>query len=592
MTNRLPRTVRRDLAVIIEPGERWKWVTLVLLAVVTAGLETLGALLVFYATNRLVGGDTSTPLDRFFASTGDGEPLTAVAITIGVFFVVRGIYKVLSTWFEARTIHLTAARISDRLFRRYVTVPYLEYLRRNSSELIRNAVTSVEGVAVRFLTPIVAVASEIIVILFLVAVLAVTAPLPTLAVVVVLAVVGSILMRFVRARLRRFGRLSELATQASLTVLQQSLQDLRSIRILGREEYFAGLFRAERNRNARSKYSLATFSQLPRAAVETLVFLALVVFLATTSVEGAADSLGIIGLFAYAALRIMPGVNKIISGLNLIRYGTASVDNVIEDLAAPQRSLTAGVRQGPGLAWSTVVFSGVGFAYEPGSPAALDGLDLEIRCGETIGIVGHTGSGKSTFVDLLVGLLEPTHGSIRIDGTDLGDVRGAWQGEIGIVSQDVYLLDDTIRRNVAFGLPDEEIDDAAVGRCLESAQLGAFLAGAAHGHATRVGERGVAVSGGERQRIAIARALYRLPSLLVFDEGTAALDTATERDLLTALTQRGTARTVMMVAHRLSTVRACDWIAVFDGGRLVDTGSYDELVVRSAPFRDLVTAAE
>ena len=592
MTGGAPRrTIRHDLAVLVERGDRWRWVTLVVLAVIAAAIEAVGALLVFYATNRLAGGSATTPLDRFFGSPGEGGALGGVAAVIGLFFVVRGVFTVVSTWFEARTVQLTSATISQRLFRRYLTAPYAEYLRRNSAELIRNAVTSVEGVAARYLTPVVAVSGEAIVIVFLVGVLAYTAPLATLVVAVVLGGVGFLLLRFVRSRLRQFGRVSESSTHASLSVLQQSLQDLRSIRIFGREAYFADLFGSERLRFAHSRYSLATFSQLPRAVIETLVFLMLVGFITVASNDGAARSIGVLGLFAYAALRIMPGVNKVISGLNLIRYGTASVDNVIGDLVAAAPPLDAGAA-GERLDWSLVDVEGVGYAYEPGGAPAVRDVDLRIRRGETVGLVGHTGSGKSTFVDLLIGLLEPAAGTIRIDGADIAAVRDRWRGEIGIVSQDVYLLDDTIRRNVGFGLPDDEIDDALVWACIRTAQLGPFVEAATRGLDTRVGERGVAVSGGERQRIAIARALYRRPSVIVFDEGTSALDTATERDLLAALTGAERTETVVLVAHRLSTVRSCDWIAVFEEGSIVDRGSYEDLASRSPRFRELLAAAE
>jgi ABC-type multidrug transport system fused ATPase/permease subunit len=563
---------------------------LVGLAVAAAGLEALGALLVFYATDQLAGGDATTPLDRFFQSAD--EPLGAVVVAIAVFFVFRGVFLVASTWFEARTVHLTSARISERLFRRYVTAPYPEYLRRNSAELIRNAVTSVEGVAARYLTPIVAVSGEIIVIVFLVVVLAAAAPLATLSVAVVLGLVGYGLLRFVRSRLRRYGALSERATEASLSILQQSLQDLRSIRVFGREEYFAARFDVERRRFARSRYALATFSQLPRAVVETLIFVMLAVFVTVTSPAGAAESIGVLGLFAYAALRIMPGVNKVISGLNLIRYGGASVDNVIADLATPSPPLD---RAGAGrdrLTWSSVEFLDVDFGYDLEGVPAVTGLDITLESGEMIGVVGHTGSGKSTFIDLLIGLQEPGSGTIRVDGTDLADVRGAWQREIGIVSQDVYLLDDTIRRNVAFGLGDKEIDDEHVWRCLRLAQVAHFVEETPRGLDTRVGERGVAVSGGERQRIAIARALYREPSVIVLDEGTSALDTSTERDVLGTLGGADRDETVVLVAHRLSTVRACDRIAVFERGRIVDCGSYETLALRCAAFRELLAAVD
>jgi ABC-type multidrug transport system fused ATPase/permease subunit len=584
------RNIVQDLSVLVEPGRRRRWVMLIGIAVVNAGLEAVGALLVFYATNRIAQGSSETVLDRFFDAVGSDQSLSTVALVIAVFFVIRGVFTIASKWYEARTVQLTAAHISDRLFRRYLAAPYREHLKRNSSELMRNTISSVEGVTSRFLTPIVSIASETVVILFLVTVLAITAPVATAVVAAVLGVVGFVLLRIVRRHMRRFGQVSESATQASLAVLQESLQDLRSIRIFGREHYFASLLARQRREFAHSRYSLATYSSVPRVGMETLVFVMLAAFLAASSAEGAAESFGVLGLFAYAALRIMPGVNRIVGGLNLIRFGAAAVGNVVNDLEGPDPRLPERRASGEALPWEALCFNDVAFQYGAGGENAVRDVNLTIRAGETIGVVGQTGSGKSTFIDLLLGLLEPTRGRMCVDDRRLDDVRDAWQQSIGIVSQDVYLLDDTIRRNVAFGVPPHDIDDDLVWECLQAAQLEGFVASSPQGLETPAGERGVSVSGGERQRIAIARALYRRPALLVLDEATSALDTATERDLMDEIRGSG-ARTVVMVAHRLSSVRLCDRIVVFDQGRIVDVGPYDDLARRNDVFGELVSAA-
>ena len=578
--------LRRSLSILLEPGRRARWVWLIALAVVNAGVEAVGALLIFFAVNRVTGGAASTPLDSLFPPGTDRSTMLIVAAVIGVFFLGRAVFTIGRTWIDSRVVQNTAARTADRLFRRYLATPYRLHLRRSSPELIRNAITSVDEVATRFLTPLVSVTGEAIIIVVMVAVLAFTAPLPTIVVAGVIGVVGFGLLRLVRVRLRRVGQLSERSQRRSFAAIQQGLHDLRDIKVYGRERFFAGIFRRERRLFARARYEMATLSVVPRVGIETLVFLMVVGFLAVSTADAAAGSLSVLGLFAYAALRIMPGVNRVINGLNKIRFSAAAVQNVTGDLQGPEPALPAHGRPDRPLEWSTLVLSRVCFRYEDEGPDVLCDIDLTLQRGEAVGLVGPTGSGKSTLLDLLLGLLEPTEGSITLDGRPLADVLDAWQASIGLVPQEIYLLDDTIRRNVAFGVRDRDIDDESVWRALKLAQLATFVESTEHGLDTPVGERGVSL----RQRVAIARALYHDPRILVFDEATSSLDSATERELLAAIDRIGRDRTIFMVAHRLSTVRGCDRILVVDEGRIVATGTYDELARDSELFRELSEA--
>ncbi|HEY5891326.1 MAG TPA: ABC transporter ATP-binding protein [Acidimicrobiia bacterium] len=599
MSDSRPRALRTkavlaDLAVLVEPGNRWRWVVLVVLAVVGAGIEAVGALLIFYVTSWLVGADSADILGGILPQPGaEGIPAGVIAL-IAIFFLVRGGFLLLLTWFQSRAVYLTAAGISDRLFRRYLTAPYQVYLTRNSTELMRNALSSVEGVATRFLTPLVSVVTEAIVVVVLMVVLAITAPLATLLVAAVLGIASIVVMRLVRTRLRRYGKQAERATQTSLATIQQSFNESRSIRILGRERYFADAFSVDRLEFAESRLSLAVFSKIPRVAIETLVFLLLVGFLSFISTADPVGSIGVFGLFGYAALRIMPGLNAVVSGLNLIRYGQASLDNVMGDLAdasqnPPELDVSAAPRER--LQWSELVFEDVAFTYAETAPPALVNADLTIRRNEILGLVGHTGSGKSTLIDLMLGLLEPSHGHIQIDGQQLSDVKRAWQSNLGLVPQDIFLLDDSILKNVAFGIAENEIDRERAEECLRIAQLAEFVANSSQGVETRIGERGTSISGGERQRIAIARALYASPTLLILDEGTSAIDTVTELNLVNELKSSAVIDTVIVVSHRLSSLRICDSIAIMDHGRIVETGRYETLMETSAILSDLSRAS-
>lgn len=581
------RSIRSDLEVLIEPSERGRWLLLVVFAVIGAGIETLGALLIFYVTNWLVGGGTSDGLWGILPPAGPEGIPTSLLWLIAGFFVFRGGFILYSTWYQARVIHLTAARISERLFSRYLFAPYHVYLNRNSPELMRTTLSSVEGVAMRYLTPLVSVVTETIVVTVLVTVLAITAPVTTAAVVAVMGVASLIVMRLVRARLRRYGKQAERTTQSSLATIQQSFNESRSIRILARERYFADAFSADRRDFAESRLYLTLYSKVPRTVIETLIFLLLVGFLSQATDS---EVVGVFGLFGYAALRIMPGLNHMVSGVNLIRYGQASTENVLEDLRGQpleEEDLLGADGQVERLQWSKLVLDNVNFRYHANAAPAVTNTNLTIERGELLGLVGQTGSGKSTLIDLMLGLLEPTGGQILVDGKEMSAVRRGWQANLGLVPQDIFLLDDSILRNVAFGLPDNEIDRERVLECLRIAQLSELIQRSERGVESRIGERGTALSGGERQRIAIARALYASPTVLILDEGTSAIDTVTELNLVNELRRSDVIDTVVVVSHRLSSLRICDTVAIMDHGVIVDRGVYDELLLRNPVLADL-----
>ena len=268
--------------------------------------------------------------------------------------------------------------------------------------------------------------------------------------------------------------------------------------------------------------------------------------------------------------------------------GAAAVDTVRADLELVGAAADTSRPQPPPFVFETAIeLRDVAFTYENAEIPALQNVDLVIKRGERLGIAGQTGSGKSTLLDLILGLLSPTSGEVLVDGEPIEGRLPGWLSSIGMVPQSVFLIDDTIRRNVAFGLADRAIDDGRVEEALKLAQLGAFVDTLPERAETIVGDRGVRLSGGQRQRIAIARALYTDPSILILDEGTSALDSATESELMEALEHASHDRTVIIVAHRLSTVRQADRIVFLDRGRIVDIGQFDELVARNASFREL-----
>jgi ATP-binding cassette subfamily C protein len=324
-----------------------------------------------------------------------------------------------------------------------------------------------------------------------------------------------------------------------------------------------------------------------RLGVETVLIVSMLAVVLVVTLRGGsgAETVSLLALFAYAGFRAVPSANRIMLNAGYLREGQPFARAVRADFATlraqPER---------PHGAEPTVDFTDalvcdrVTFVYEEAGRPALEDVTVRIGRGESVGIVGPTGSGKSTLVDILLGLLRPTHGRVLLDGNDLAGFDRAWQRLVGYVPQDPYLLADTLRRNIAFGVPDSIVDDHRLARACHLAQLDEFVRELPNGLDTSVGEHGVRLSGGQRQRVAIARALYQDPAVLVFDEATAALDNQTEREVTRALAALHGNRTMIVIAHRLTTVQACDRLIFLRHGRVAAVGTYDELL-RDARFR-------
>ncbi len=579
--------------------ERRQWAGLVPLAVLAAGVETVGAAAVFGLIKIISNPDSAKDLplaSGLYAALPRHDRQTvivAMTVCVALLYIFKNLLQALVASVQSKVAADSVASLSGRMLGTYLAAPYTFHLRRNSAELIRNTTETVDATFRLVMAPAVTVLVEALIIAGILAVLLVTAPLLTLIALGVLVAALAALLRLTRQTLIGWGTQEHALTGTTRQQLQETFSALKEVKLRGREAFFRDAFAAAQRRLASVRFFSATLSTLSRLLIETVFIcgMLLVIVLVTWRGSPSAAVVPLLGLYAYAGFRIIPSINRILMHLNSIRYGSAGVDQLYQDFhmsTAPppaRQSLEAVTFR------DSLVLSGVSYRYDGRPEPVLQDVTLTIRRGESIGIVGPTGAGKSTLTDLILGLLEPSEGRITVDGTDIAQAGRAWQRKIGYVPQAVYLTDDTLRRNIAFGLAEAEIDAEQVETAVRLAQLYDWVAALPAGLDTVVGERGGRLSGGERQRIAIARALYHQPELLVFDEATSALDAHTEHALTQAIEALHGKLTLVIIAHRLSTVRGCDRLVFLRQGHISGVGPFDELLARNADFRALVSVA-
>lgn len=512
-------------------------------------------------------------------SPGPVELITWGLILLIAVYIFKNLYLAFLAWWQARFVFDVQADLSRKLFAAYLRQPYTFHLARNSAELIRNATGEVMQFTMRTLLPIMTLVTEGLVLVAVSLLLVLVEPVGALVVILAIGGSGAIFYLGFRTRLARWGEERLLHDGKRIQHLQQGLGGAKDVILLGREREFLKSYDIHNIRVAQFGHMEHVLQSLPRLFLESLSVIGIAALILTMLAQGRSleSLIPTVGLFGAAAFRIMPIANRVLASVQRLRFSMPVVRTLHREMTDLDLAPVSATRVSPTPLQSELRLENVTYTYAGAPRPAVHGISLTIKKGASVGIVGESGSGKSTLIDVMLGLLSPTSGQVAVDGRDIRDNLRGWQSQIGYVAQSIFLTDDTLRRNIGFGLPDDEIDDDAVARALEAAQLEEFVRGLPEGMQTIFGERGVRLSGGQLQRIGIARALYHDPQVLVLDEATSALDTGTERGVMEAIRALHGRKTVIIVAHRLSTVEHCDELIRLDKGQVVRKGSFTEV---------------
>ncbi|WP_028484254.1 ABC transporter ATP-binding protein [Thioalkalivibrio sp. ALE17] len=594
----------RKLNALLDPRDRGKVGLLAILMIVTAFMQTVGIasvmpfLAVLSDPVMVQDNDMLRMAYDWLGFESTSSFLYFLGVAAFALFMTGTALQALSQWAIIRFTHMQQYELSRRLMGDYLTRPFTFYLNRNSGDLAKTVLQETTQAINGSLMPALKLISHGLLALAIIALLIAAQPGLAMVVAVTLGSVYAAIYIVARSWLSRIGEDRVEANRERFTAAAEAFAGAKEIRLLGRERDYLERYRRPSKRFASHQANASLLKDLPQYAIEAVAFggvLVLVLFLMAGE-GGLAQALPLIGLYALAGRQLIPAFQQIFKQVASLRFSNAAVDNILKDLGARPESislLARNYRPEPLAPDHSIEVVDATYHYPGHERPALNAVSLEVVAHTTVGFVGSSGAGKSTLVDLLLGLLEPDVGTIRIDGQPLTreNVRN-WQAAIGYVPQHIFLADQTVAANIALGVPEDKIDQAAVEQASRLANLHDFvLRDLPDGYNTIIGERGTRLSGGQRQRIGIARALYRDPAVLFFDEATSALDNATEKAVMEALHNLSGEKTIILIAHRLSTVRPCSRIFVLEQGKVVDSGTWDDLSGQSTTFQRLAAGA-
>ena len=502
-------------------------------------------------------------------------------------------FSAYTTWYQHKISWDTAHNISTRLLKSYLDRPYTFFLKNNTAELQSKIVLEVGQICSGVLIPLTDLVARILVIIVIFCLLLLVNTKLALIIVSVLGTAYGLVYLFRKSYLERLGNERMNANLNRFKSLVEALTGIKASRVYDAKDFFFKRFETASENHSRIQPQVQLVSIVPKYLIELLAFggiIGVTIYLVATSGD-LTSSLPILSLYAIAGYRLLPSLQRAFLAMTKLKHTFPVVDSLYEDLNYSASAETVNDERNQILHFENKIkFDQIKFSYEEADQVILTDIDLEIRKGEIVAFVGTTGSGKTTLIDLIVGLLQPDSGEVLIDDQPLNKTNTkSWQKQIGYVQQDVFLFDDTVKSNIAIGVEEDQIEEEGVIRASKIANIHSFIQKEMKdGYDTEIGERGVRLSGGQQQRLGIARALYRNPSVLILDEATSALDGVTESKVIDSLKKYQDDLTMIIIAHRLSTVRHADCIYILEKGKIIGKGTYDLLINTNTIFREMV----
>lgn len=571
--------VFKEIWYIFDRKQKFHFIILMFLILIGTSLETLGVTAIIPFINAIMSPDkflqneyAKLVYDLLHLTEVEHFIIVLAIALIGV-YVLKNAFLCFMYLVQFRFVHNNQVRLSNRLMLCYLNQPYAYHLQHNSAGLQTKVNADVENFFTTVLQ-LINVLTDGCVCLALFVLLFITDKSITIGVAGLVIVFILTFYRWFKSKMEKLGVQRRIYAKKSIQSLHQAFGGIKEIKVLGEENFFAKQFNYNHSKMVDAKRQVNTYSMMPKPIMETLCIAGLMIVVSLKIYRGVDMDyfISTLSVFALAVIRILPSSSRLSSNLSNLVYGKASVDAIYDDIKEIEVLESNTDMDGEKIT-EQITFEkeftvkDICFAYENTDKNVLDGASLVLPKNKMVAFVGASGAGKTTLADIILGILQIKSGDMLVDGISVKDKMSVWQKKLGYIPQTIYIIDDTIRRNVAFGIKDENIDDAMVWKALEDAQLKEFVEGLEDGLDTVIGERGSRISGGQRQRIGIARALYRDPDVLVLDEATSALDNETEKAIMDSIEALSGKKTMLIIAHRLTTIQNCDYVYRIENGK-------------------------
>jgi len=590
----------KKLFYLLPSRDKKRFAILVVLMIIGAFIEVIGIgiipvyVLLLLDPEQLAGIPVIGALLGNTTSISNQTVILYGGIILFIVFLIKSLFLTYLYFKKGMALYDAKVKLENKLFQTYIYSPYIFHIRNNSAILLRNLTQEITVIITNVLFPLITLINGSFMVLSIIALLLVTNPFITIIVIILIGGGSGLFFKIINKKIARYGLEAQQQRAVVIKTTNHVLGGIKELNVFNTKKYFIEQFYNSTLISARAGMYRQFVSLINKPILEMIAIIG-VIIITYGLFFGGQDAAGIaatLTLFATALVRLMPATREIVTGYSGVKFNYVSVNPVYDHIYNFDKNLTK--EKKPDIEEirfvNKIAIKDAYFKYPEGNDWVLNGISTEIPKNSVFGIVGTTGGGKTTLIDILMGLLNLNKGEVFVDCINIHRNLDSWKSKIGYVPQFIFLTDDTIKNNIAFGMDEDKIDQEKLKKAIQAAQLDGFINKLQLRENTIIGERGVRLSGGQRQRIGIARALYNDPELLIFDEATSSLDNVTEKNIVKAIDQFKNKKTIIIIAHRITTVKKCDVIIVLKDGVISDMGTYEELLGNNFEFQNLANA--